>query len=200
MKIILRKPQWLLSGLAGILLGCAGCIGPHYHPHQIVFFGIHAPKINGAHDPAIETNLTTVPWHKSLVGPEAGVGVVLLKSMGLQGWNDFHIHAKAEGPVVMHQIASSGFFTVDIRLNSLTLDDVSIPLTGTNYMRLEVFLGRVGVDKAMRHETNEVVAAEGKLAWDTDGWFEIHPQKTGDVRVLSGPPTDSIRTNSPASP
>jgi hypothetical protein len=37
----------------------------------------------------------------------------------------------------------------------------------------------------MRHETNEVITAEGKLAWDSDGWFEIHPQKTGDVRLTA---------------
>jgi hypothetical protein len=50
---------------------------------------------------------------------------------------------------------------------------------------VEIFLGRVSADKALRHETNELVSAEGKLVWDEDGWFEIHPQRTADVRRLS---------------
>ena len=162
---------------------CAGCIGPHYCKHQLVLFGKHAPAINGPHDPAIAAHLSTHPWHKSPMGPELGVGVVPFKSMGIQGWTDFHLHAKAVGPVVMHQISSSGFFTVDLRLNSLTVDNVPVPISGTRYIRLEIFLGKVTVDDAMRSETNEVVRAEGKLVWDNDGWFEIHPQRTGDVLI-----------------
>lgn len=175
--------RFILLLWTGLLLVCGGCIAPYYTKYPVVFVGKPPPQISGPHDPAIEQNLSTQPWHKSLLGAEVGVVVVWFKSLGFNGWKDFHLHAKAQGPVVLHQISSSGFFTVDIRLNSLTVEDVPIPITGPRYMRLEIFLGRVDVDKAMRHETNEVITAEGKLAWDSDGWFEIHPQKTGDVRV-----------------
>lgn len=185
MKTVSRKLSLLLC--AGLLLACGGCIGPHYTKYPVAFIGKAAPQINGPHDPAIEQNLTTQPWHKSLMGAEVGVVVVWFKSFGFNGWKDFHLHAKAQGPVVLHQISSSGFFTVDLRLDSLTVDNVPVPITGPRYMRLEIFLGKVDVDKAMRHETNEVITAEGKLVWDSDGWFEIHPQKTGDVRVDETP-------------
>jgi hypothetical protein len=33
-----------------------------------------------------------------------------------------------------------------------------------------------------------VVAARGKLVWNRDGWFEIHPQETGDVGLIFAPP------------
>jgi hypothetical protein len=175
--------KWSLAGAAAFVLACAGCIGPHYHPHQLVLFGKQPPDLTGPRDPAIAQNLSREPWTKSLVGPETGVGVVLFKSMGIQGWRDFHMHAKATGWVIMHQISSSGFFTVDIRLHSLTVDNVPVPiLDPPRYMRLEVFLGRVSVNPIMRSQTNELITAEGKLAWDCDGWFEIHPQQTGDVR------------------
>jgi hypothetical protein len=170
---------------AGVILWCAGCIGPHYVKHQWVLFGKRNPVISGPHDPAIEANLTTNLWQRSLLGPEAGVGVVLFKSMGIQGWEDFHLHAKATGIEAQHQISSSGFLTLDMRLDSLTVEDVPVPIQGTKYIRVEIFLGRVSADKALRHETNELVSAEGKLVWDEDGWFEIHPQRTADVRRLS---------------
>jgi hypothetical protein len=162
---------------------CTSCIGPHYHEHPLVLFGKAPPKLSGANDPAIITNLTTHPWHKSLIGSETGIGAVWFKSMGINGWKDYHLQAKAESPVVMHQIASSGFLTVDLRLNYLTIGGVLIPINEPRYMRLEIYLGHVAVDKAIRHETNEIISAEGKLAWDSDGWFEIHPQKTGDVQL-----------------
>jgi len=176
-----------LLPLIGFLAVCTGCIGPHYTKYPVVLMGKQPPQIAGPHDPAIETNLTTEPWHKSLMGAEVGVVVVWFKSLGFNGWKDFHLHAKAQGPVILHQVSSSGFFTVDMKLDSLTIDNVPIPLAGPRYIRSEVFLGWVDVDKAIRQETNEVITVEGKLAWDTDGWFEIHPQKTGDVRLGNVP-------------
>lgn len=165
----------------GLLLICAGCIGPHYSKHLIVLASQKPPEIKGPNDPAIEENLSTNPWPRSFLGPVVGVGVVLFKSMGIAGWKDFHLYARARGVEVQHQISSSGFLTVDLLLKSLTVEDVSIPINGPKYMRVEIYLGRVTVASPIRHQTNQVITAEGKLAWDSDGWFEIHPQKTGDV-------------------
>jgi hypothetical protein len=173
---------------AGFLLACAGCIGPHYKEHPLVVVTKkQPPELQGPYDQSIAQNLSTNPWPKSLVSPVAGVGNVIFKSMGISGWKDYHMLGEAQGVVVQHQIESSGFVTVDLRLNSLKVDEVPIPIKGTKYMRLEIFLGNVSVDNAIRDETNEVVTADGKLVWDSDGWFEIHPQKTGDVRLGDEP-------------
>jgi len=174
-----RVTSWLV---AGALVVCAGCIGPHYTKHPLVIVKKKPPEIHGPHDPAIEANLATNLWSKGVLSSEFGVGNVIFKSMGISGWKDYHIWAKARGVELQHQIESSGMCTVDIRLYSLTLDDTPIPINGTNFMRVEIFLGRVAVDKSIRHQTNNVIIAEGKFVWDSDGWFEIHPQKTGDVR------------------
>ena len=173
----------------GIVLmsACAGCIGPHYTEHPVVLVKKKPPEIIGPYDPAIAQNLSTNAWSRSPFGPESAVVVVWFKSLGIAGWKDYHMRARAQGPVVPHQISSSGFLTVDLRLNSLTVDDVPIPIAGMKYMRLEIFLGKVGVQKAVRHDTNEVLSADGKLVWDSDGWFEIHPQASGDVKILSQP-------------
>lgn len=173
--------QLILFVLAGSALLGSGCIGPHYHEHQLVLFGRRHPRIRGPDDPAIAAHLTTKPWPRSVVGPEAGVGVTLFKAMGIQGWKDFHLHAQARGVEVQHEIASNGFLTLDMELKALTVQGVHVPIIPPKYMRVEIFLGKVTVDNSIRHETNEPVYAEGKLVWDEDGWFEIHPQRTGDV-------------------
>ena len=169
--------------LTGWLIVCAGCIGPHYSKHIIVLVKKKPPELNGPTDPVLVQNLSTNLWPRSWFSPEAGIGNVIFKSMGISGWKDYHMWAKARGVEVQHQIESSGMCTVDILLNSLTVNDISIPFKGTNYyMRVEIFLGHVAVEKSIRHQINHPITAEGKFVWDSDGWFEIHPQKTGDVR------------------
>lgn len=167
--------------LAALAL-CGGCIGPHYTHKEIIVSGRQPPHIRGPHDPAIVANLSTNCWAKSPLPDRAGeVVVTLAKSAGVQGWKDYHMRAKATGVVVQHELSSNGFLTMDIRLTTLTLNRVPIRWTGTRYMRFEIFLGRVTVDKMIYDETNEPVVGRGKFVWDSDGWFEIHPQKTGDI-------------------
>lgn len=187
MKALLK--QLFLSGCIAASLACAGCIGPHYSQHNIEVSGKPAPRIHGPHDPAIVANLTTNLWEKSpLPDRAAEVGVTLFKSAGIQGWKDYHMHAKVVGTVMQHEFSSNGFLTMDVRLNSLTIKRVPVRFIGTRYIRLEIFLGKVSVAAAVYERTNAQVVAQGKFVWDSDGWFEIHPQKTGDVELI--PPID----------
>ena len=161
----------------------AGCVAPHYPEHEIVLFGKDAPVIRGPRDPAIARHLTTNLWAKaSFPDRAAEVGVTPFKAMGVQGWKDFHLHARARGQVMQHEVSSSGYRTVDLRLKSLSVDNVRVHWKGTRYMRVEIYLGKVAVDPAILDNTNALLHVEGKLVWDEDGWFEIHPQRTGDVR------------------
>lgn len=163
---------------------CAGCIGPHYTNKELLVSGKQPPHIRGPHDPAIEANLSTHPWAKSPFPDRAAeVVVTVAKSAGIQGWKDYHMRARARGLVIQHEISSNGFLTMDVQLQSLTLNRVPIPLHGPRYMRFEIFLGKVSVDKALFNETNVWILGQGKFVWDSDGWFEIHPQKTGDVQL-----------------
>lgn len=169
---------------AGGLLVVAGCVSPHYSEHQLVLNGKDAPVIRGPRDPAIARHLTTNLWAKSNFPDRAAeVGVTPFKAMGVQGWKDFHLHASARGHVMQHEVSSNGYRTVDLRLESLRLNKVRVHWKGTRYMRVEIFLGKVEVDPAILDKTNALLHVEGKLVWDEDGWFEIHPQHTGDVRL-----------------
>ena len=180
------KPVFLklvLRLCAGVFLIGTGCVGPHYSDHQLVLFGKDAPPISGPHDPAIPWQLTTNIWAKSnLPDRAAEVGVTPFKAMGIQGWKDFHLHAKARGHVMQHEASSNGFRTADLRLESLTVDNVRVRWKGTRFMRVEIFLGKVSVKPAILDDANALLCVEGKLVWDEDGWFEIHPERSGDVR------------------
>jgi len=167
----------------GVLIG-AGCVGPHYSEHQIIVNGKDAPLIRSPHDPAIAGHLTTNLWARSNFPDRAAeVGVTPFKAMGVQGWKDFNMHAKARGHVMQHEVSSNGFRSVDLRLKSLTVDNVRVHWKGTRYMRVEIYLGKVTVDPTILDDTNALLRVDGKLVWDEDGWFEIHPESTGDVRL-----------------
>jgi hypothetical protein len=175
------------------LMVCAGCIGPHYTKKELIVSGRQPPAIHGPSDPAIVTNLSTQPWPKSpLPDRAAEVVATLAKSAGVQGWKDYHMHAKATGEVVQHELSSNGFLTMDVRLRSLILNRTRIRWSGTRYMRFEIFLGKVSVDKEIYDRTNELIFGQGKFVWDSDGWFEIHPQKPGDVRPVTLPRLSAV--------
>ena len=136
--------KWVSRLCAGVFLIGAGCVGPHYSEHQLVLYGKDAPLIRGPRDPAIARHLTTNLWAKSNFPDRAAeVGVTPFKAMGVQGWKDFHLHARARGHVMQHEVSSNGFRTVDLRLESLTVDNVRVHWKGTRFMRVEIFLGKV---------------------------------------------------------
>lgn len=185
-KVALKQSVLIIPIVMSFL--CSGCIGPHYSEHELLVDGKQPPVIRGPRDPAIEANLTTNLWTKApLPDRAAEVVVTLAKSSGIQGWKDYHMNARATGIAVQHEFSSNGFLTMDLRLQSLTLDHTRVPVHGTKYMRCEIFLGKVSVAKPVYEETNPAVIAQGKFVWDSDGWFEIHPQETGDVGLAPPP-------------
>ena len=168
--------------LLGVCLLGGGCVAPHYTKHQLIISGKAAPTIAGLDIPAIQTNLCVAPVPKvSLVTMLTDFSTIPPKCMGIQGWKDFHLNAKARGIVVQHQLSSDRILTVDLRLKSLEVNGTSIPLSGDRFIRAEIYRGKVPVDKSEIAQKDALIIVQGKLVWDTDGWFEIHPQKSGDV-------------------
>jgi hypothetical protein len=171
---------FLLAGIS--ILACAGCIGPLYYDHDIVINGKQPPKICGPYDPVLQANLTTNLWARQpFLGSFAEVGTVAMKSWGIQGWKDYHLNAEATGVALQRKFTSGPNLTIDLRLQSLTINRIPIPLQGTRYMRVVIFLFKTSVAAGVYERTNPILVAKGKLTWNRDGWFEIHPQKTGDV-------------------
>jgi hypothetical protein len=93
--------------------------------------------------------------------------------------------AEAQGTVVHHRTSSNGILSVDLRLNSLTINGTSVPLPEQRFLRVEIFRGWVSVKKTLFKHKDAVIFTRGKLVWDNDGWFEIHPQTTADVGLVS---------------
>jgi hypothetical protein len=85
--------------------------------------------------------------------------------------------------------------TIDMQLQSLTVKHVPVPLHGPKYMRVVIFLAKASAATNVYEPTDPMVIAQGKLVWNFDGWFEIHPQKTGDVELA--PTTPSRRYQRP---
>jgi hypothetical protein len=179
--------KWCVLIVVAALI-CSGCIGPQYSDQEVVIDGKQPPPIHGPRDPAIAANLTTNLWPKQpFAGSAAEVGTTLIKSAGIQGWKDYHMNARATGIALQHKFTSGPYMNIDMRLLSLTVDRTRVPLQGTKYMRVVIFLGDISVGPLVYEETNPVVVAQGKLVWNRDGWFEIHPQETGDVGLAPPP-------------
>ena len=181
MMIPLQCKAWL-PWIGGCLL-LSGCVAPHYTKHQLIISGKAAPKISGLDVPAIQTNLSvTVVPKVNRITMLTDFSTIPVKCMGIQGWKDFHLDAEARGTVVQHQLSSDRILTVDLRLNSLAINGTSVPLPGDRFIRAEIYRGKVSVDKRRFAQKDAVMVVKGKLVWDTDGWFEIHPQGRDDVR------------------
>ena len=184
--IPLRCKAWLL--LIGGCLLLNGCVAPYYTNHQLILFGKATPTITGLDVPAIQRNLSTIPAPKvNRITMLTDFSTIPLKCLGIQGWKDFHLNAEARGTVVQHQLSSDRILTVDLRLISLEINGTPIPMSNGRFIRCEIYRGKVRVDKRVLARTNAVMVVKGKLVWDTDGWFEIHPQGRGDVRFDSTP-------------
>lgn len=170
--------------VTAMLCLCSGCIGPRYSQHDMIVTGKRAPKIQGPRDPSLQANLSTNLWPRQpFLGRAAEIGTTLFKDAGIQGWKDYHMNARATGIALQHQFASGPYLTIDMRLQALTVEGVPVPLPGPRYMRVVTFLVRASVAPAVHKLKDPVIVAQGKLVWNRDGWFEIHPQKTGDVAL-----------------
>ena len=192
MKASLGK-LFLLAGIS--ILACAGCVGPLYYDHDFVINGKQPPKICSPRDPALEANLSTNLWApQPFLGSFAEVGTVAMKSWGIQGWKNYHMNAQATGVSLQRKFTSGPNLTIDLRLQSLTVNGVPIPLHGTKYMRVVIFLFKTSVAAAVFERPSPVLVAQGKLTWNRDGWFEIHPQKTGDVQLAPDVPAGTADT------
>ncbi|HSY44388.1 MAG TPA: hypothetical protein VK811_10800 [Candidatus Acidoferrum sp.] len=166
------------------IFASAGCVGPLYWDHDFVINGKQPPKICGPCDPALQANLSTNLWApQPFWGSAIEVGTVAMKSGGVQGWKDYHMKACAIGVALQRKFTSGPNLTIDLRLQSLTVQNVPIPLSRPSYMRVVIFLVKTSVAAAVYERTNPVIIAQGKLTWNRDGWFEIHPQKSGDVQL-----------------
>jgi hypothetical protein len=124
----------------------------------------------------------------------AGLLSTPFKRMGIFGWRDSGLWVVAVGEVVQVAWSTDGFVTADLRLEGLTVAGEKVALPGTRYLRAEICERAIGLAKTDRPRAGGRVRLAGRLMWDGDGWFEVHPQTRDGVAVLSSTTADCDTT------
>lgn len=112
----------------------------------------------------------------------------LFKRAGLGGWTDLGHIACATGCVEQEERWTDGFQTVDLALDTFTVDQQTLPLTGPRWIRLEIW-GRVrhaveGLNGGLPEPGQRWQACGYLRRDDPYDWFEIHPRDAADLTRL----------------
>jgi hypothetical protein len=127
-----------------------------------------------------------VDWLSEVVGAAT---TYLFKDTGISGWDATNVPTTCATGTVFRTPAWStdGLATIDLRLESILVGDKEFVLDDghevkhTRFIRIEdkdfLYLGHTIGDK-------QRVQICGEVVWDTDqeGWYEIHPRGSSDVR------------------
>jgi hypothetical protein len=108
--------------------------------------------------------------------------LTIFKRGGIQGWHDYSTEAEMEGVVIQGAHSTDGMETVDFHIDHLKLDGAEQAGARDGFIRVEIF--PCAFDRAPRPHCSYRV--QGRLRWDGDGWFEIHPLSKKAL-VLLGP-------------
>lgn len=136
-----------------------------------------------------EKGLRPMPYPKTVwfeIVPDALT--TLFKRLSLGGWTDLGHVACATGCVEQEVRWTDGFQTVDLALESFSVDEQPLLMAGPRWIRLEIW-GRVrhGVERVTQGlpEPGQRWRACGLLRRDDPyDWLEIHPREAADLTAL----------------
>lgn len=136
-----------------------------------------------------QNGLRPTPYPKTVwfeIVPDALT--TLGKRLGLGGWTDLGHVACATGCVEQEVRWTDGFQTVDLAVDSFSVDQQTLPLAGPRWMRLEIW-GKVRHAAARLNqglpEPGQRWQACGLLRRDDPyEWLEIHPRDATDLTAL----------------
>lgn len=100
--------------------------------------------------------------------------------LGVQGWRDYHLPARVNGLVVQSAGSSDGFYTIDLRIEQLTVKSQTVALVDVSFIRVEV-LPWVREGAPLPVKKGDEVCVSGNLMWDGDGFLEIHPKRALEI-------------------
>jgi hypothetical protein len=122
-----------------------------------------------------------------------------LKHAGFRGWTDYCAEACAVGKVLSGVGGVDAMYTVDMALESFSVNGVETHLDGPRFVRVEFFSEtKKSVDRLPRKGDSARIC--GKLMWDGDGFLEIHPRESGGVEILNEKPKPGETPAAPAKP
>jgi len=109
----------------------------------------------------------------------------VFKENGICGWTDYHLLSC--GQVEQAALSEGGIYTVDILMialsDSFTVTD-SNGIEKPNYMRAEILPEVMAATNELPKKGDQVTIC-GTLFWDGDGFLEIHPRTSKDIRILN---------------
>jgi hypothetical protein len=167
----------LSAALASIFI--TGCRCTPVSNHE--WAGHYPPKIKTPEDIAANLRRQAIPPVKP-AGTRIAFFTTPFKRIGIFGWSDLGYDGAVIGRVKQTSLSSDKFYTVDMQVKELQIDGRPMPLNGDRYLRAEICTCQVTLSDANRPSTNDTVWIYGRLVWDGDGFIEIHPRKTDDVK------------------
>src|SRR5690242_2502630 len=170
-----------LSLLAVVALA-SGCMCKAISNHQWV--GPKAPPIHSPEEVAMNL-LTNVNGKVNGFGRTMGFVSTHFKRMGIMGWKDIGYDGEVTAVVKQTALSTDRFYTVDMKLLTLKVDEQDQRLDGDRYLRAEVCLCDVELKPEERPQVGEKVWMRGRIVWDGDGFIEIHPRNNTEVRKIA---------------
>jgi hypothetical protein len=89
--------------------------------------------------------------------------------------------ARVSGSVTHASSSDDGFYTIDIEIDTLSVNGASAPNAKGRFIRVET-LPWVRSGAPLPVTSQEPVCILGGLWWDADGFPEIHPRRSADVK------------------
>jgi len=115
-------------------------------------------------------------------GQKAGFFTTPFKRIGIFGWSDLGHDGAVVGLVKQTALSTDKFYTVDLQVKQLQVDGKEMSLDGDRYLRAEICTCQVSLTGTNRPEIGDTVWVHGRMVWDGDGFIEIHPRETDDVK------------------
>jgi hypothetical protein len=103
------------------------------------------------------------------------------KMLGIQGWRNYRMDARVSGSVTHASGSDDGFYTIDIEIDALNVNGASELGAKGRFIRVET-LPWVRPGAPLPVKSQESVCIFGGLWWDADGFLEIHPRRSTDVK------------------
>jgi hypothetical protein len=145
------------------------------------WFSCHCPPdINAAQVVPSHLRSSVNPPLKWVARVSGFVTTYAGKILGVQGWRNYHLPAQVSGTVIHAAGSSDGLYTIDLEIDGLMVANQSVALFHPSFIRVEVFPWvRFG---ALLPRKGEKACVSGKLMWDGDGFLEIHPGTSSQVK------------------
>ena len=132
----------------------------------------------------IIANLSTVqPPRISKFDKFIGFYTVGFKKVGIFGWKHIGYSVCTTGKIVQSTKSSDHFLTIDIIIDSISINGRHFTVDGNKYIRTETCLAKIIMNEIPTN--HQRVRISGTLMWDGDGFLEIHPNKNTDIDIIN---------------